>query len=56
VPIPLTLGVTEGHTLVDADGLAIRDNVQPGTDFYLRPAPGASAPGRLISPVPTDIA
>ena len=43
VPIPLTLSVTEGHTLVDADGLAIRNIVQPGTDFYLRPAPGASA-------------
>jgi hypothetical protein len=25
----LTLGVTEGHALVDADGLAIRDIVQP---------------------------
>jgi TQXA domain-containing protein len=43
VPIPLTLSVTEGHTLVDADGLAICNIVQPGTDFYLRPAPGASA-------------
>ena len=43
VPIPLTLSVTEAHTLVDADGLAIRNIVQPGTDFYLRPAPGASA-------------
>ena len=42
VPIPLTLSVTDGHTLVDADGLAIRDIVQPGTDFYLRPAPGTS--------------
>jgi TQXA domain-containing protein len=43
VPIPLTLSVTEGHTLVDADGLAICNIVQPGTDFYLHPAPGASA-------------
>ena len=43
VPIPLTLSVTDGHTLVDADGFAIRDVVQPGTDFYLRPAPGTSA-------------
>jgi TQXA domain-containing protein len=43
VPIPLTLSVAEGHTLVDADGLAIRDIVRPGTDFYLRPAPGTSA-------------
>jgi TQXA domain-containing protein len=43
VPMSLTLNVTEGHTLVDADGLAIRNIVQPGTDFYLRPAPGVSA-------------
>jgi TQXA domain-containing protein len=43
VLIPLTLSVTDGHTLVDADGLAIRDIVQPGTDFYLLPAPGTSA-------------
>jgi TQXA domain-containing protein len=42
VPIPLTLSVTEGHTLVDPDGLAIRDIVEPGADFYLRPAPGTS--------------
>lgn len=43
VPIPLTLSVSDGHALVDSDGLAIRDVVEPGTDFYLRPAPGASA-------------
>jgi TQXA domain-containing protein len=43
VPIPLTLSVTEGHTLVDADGSSIDDIVRPGTDFYLRPAPGTSA-------------
>ena len=43
VPIPLRLSVTDGHKLVDADGLAIRDIVEPGTDFYLRPAPGTSA-------------
>ena len=43
MPIPLTLSVSDGHTLVDADGMAIHDIVEPGTDFYLRPAPGASA-------------
>lgn len=43
VPIPLTLSVTDGHTLVDADGAVIRDIVEPGKDFYLRPAPGTSA-------------
>lgn len=43
VPIPLTLSVTDGHTIVDPNGLAIGDVVQPGTDFYLRPAPGTSA-------------
>jgi TQXA domain-containing protein len=43
VPIPLRLRVTDGHTLVNADGSAILDTVQPGTDFYLRPAPGTSA-------------
>ncbi len=42
VPIPLTLSVTDGHTLVDADGATIGDMVQPETDFYLRPAPGTS--------------
>jgi len=43
VPSPLTLSVTDGHTLVDADGLHIAEIIRPGTDFYLRPAPGTSA-------------
>jgi len=43
VPIPLTLSVTEGNALVDAFGSGISGIVQPGTDFYLRPAPGTSA-------------
>ena len=43
VPIPLTLSVTEGNALVDAFGSGINGIVQPGTDFYLRPAPGTSA-------------
>jgi len=43
VRIPLMLNATDGHTLVDAKGLVIDDIIQPGTDFYLRPAPGTSA-------------
>jgi hypothetical protein len=49
VPIPLTLDVTDGHTLVDAGGLANGEIVQPGTDFYLRPAPGASATTETVT-------
>ena len=43
MPIPLTLSVTDGNALVDAFGSVLTGIVQPGTDFYLRPAPGASA-------------
>ncbi len=43
MPIPLMLNVTDGHTLVDADGMALRAMVAPGRDFYLRPAPGTCA-------------
>jgi TQXA domain-containing protein len=43
VRIPLRLSVTDGHTLVGPDGKNIDDIVQPGTDFYLRPAPDTSA-------------
>jgi len=43
VRIPLSLSAAGGHTLVDADGLDVDDIVQPGTDFYVRPAPGTSA-------------
>lgn len=42
VRIPLTLKVTGGHALVDADGAAIDGTVQSRRDFYVRPAPGAS--------------
>ena len=42
VPIPLTLSVADGHALVDADGSDVDGTIQPGTDFYLRPAPGTS--------------
>ncbi|WP_068188379.1 thioester domain-containing protein [Mycobacterium sp. UM_CSW] len=43
VRIPLSLSAAGGHALVDADGLGIDEIVQPGTDFYVRPAPGTSA-------------
>ena len=42
VRIPLTLKVTDGHALVDADGATIDGTVQSRRDFYVRPAPGAS--------------
>jgi TQXA domain-containing protein len=38
----LTLKATDGHALVDADGAAIDGTLQPGKDFYVRPAPGTS--------------
>ncbi len=41
--IPLRLNTTDGHAVVDADGFAIDNVIQPGTDFYLRRLPGASA-------------
>ena len=63
VPMPLTLSVTDGHSLVDADGSEIGDVVQPGTDFYLRPAPGrstttmtATTPHNLTGRVLTGVA
>lgn len=31
-----------GHELADPDGFAIGEPIAPGTDFYLRPAPGIS--------------
>jgi TQXA domain-containing protein len=43
VRIPLRLNTTDGHAVVDADGFAIDDVIQPKTDFYLRRPPGASA-------------
>jgi hypothetical protein len=41
VRIPLTLNASEGY-LVDIDGFGIDETIQPGTDFYLRRAPGTS--------------
>jgi len=63
--IPLTLSTTDGHSLVDAAGFSIDGKVQPGTDFYLRRAPGTSAatltatapehlPGRVLTGVALD--
>ncbi len=43
VRIPLRLNTIDGHTVVDADGFPVDDVIQPGTDFYLRRPPGASA-------------
>ena len=43
VRIPLRLNTTDGHMVVDADGFPVDDVIQPGTDFYLRRPPGASA-------------
>jgi TQXA domain-containing protein len=42
VRIPLELSAADGHALVDAFGSAITGTVDPGTDFYLRQAPGTS--------------
>jgi TQXA domain-containing protein len=42
VRTPLALNADGGHALVDCDGFAIHGVIQPGTDFYLRPAPGTS--------------
>jgi TQXA domain-containing protein len=61
VRIPLMLDAADGHTLVDADGFSIGRRVEPGTDFYLRRAPGTSMtltatttenlPGRVLTGV-----
>jgi len=62
VRIPLTLSATDGHTLVDADGLSIGGKIEPGTNFYLCRAPGTSGatltatttenlPGRVLTGV-----
>jgi hypothetical protein len=39
----LMLSAADGHPLVDTDGFAIGGMIEPGTDFYLRRAPGTSA-------------
>ena len=40
---PLALNVTDGHALVDADGVAIDGTIEPGRGFYVRTEPGASS-------------
>ncbi|MEB4209481.1 TQXA domain-containing protein [Mycobacterium sp. 94-17] len=42
VRIPLLLSARDGHRLVDADGFAVGGVLAPGTDFYVRRAPGMS--------------
>ncbi|WP_205873720.1 thioester domain-containing protein [Mycobacterium camsae] len=42
VSIPLTLDLTGGRALVDADGAPITETIEPGADFYLRFTPGSS--------------
>ena len=37
------LTVAAGHAIIDADGIAVGDPIEPGTEFYLRPAPGSAA-------------
>jgi TQXA domain-containing protein len=54
VRIPLLLNAADGHALVDADGFAVDGAVQPGTDFYVRPAPGTSAT-TLIANTPNTL-
>jgi TQXA domain-containing protein len=41
--VPLKLSVADGQEILNTDGFAINDIVQPGTDFYLRRVPGTSA-------------
>jgi hypothetical protein len=54
VASPLTLSASDGHQLVDADGFSITETVEPGTDFYLRRAPGTSA-ATLTATTPRDV-
>ncbi len=63
VRIPLALNVTDGHALVDADGVTIDGPVQTGRDFYVRTAPGtstttltATTPRALVGRVLTGVA
>ncbi|GAB3026753.1 thioester domain-containing protein [Mycobacterium bourgelatii] len=43
VRVPLRVTAAAGSEVVDADGVPITEPIEPGTDFYLRCAPGASA-------------
>jgi TQXA domain-containing protein len=66
VSAPMTITPSDGHHLVDADGFAV-GAVQPGSDFYLRRAPGSSGAtltaktavdlhGRVMTGVASDAA
>jgi TQXA domain-containing protein len=54
VATPLMLSASDDHQLVDADGFSISGTVEPGTDFYLRRAPGTSA-ATLTATTPRDL-
>ncbi len=43
IRIPLQLNAGDGRAVVDADGFPVEGVIRPGTDFYLRRPPGASA-------------
>ena len=53
VTAPLTPVASNECCIVDADGCSI-DAIEPGTDFYLRPAPGKST-ATLTVKVPIDL-
>jgi TQXA domain-containing protein len=53
VTAPLTIVPSDGHRLVDADGFAV-DAIKPGSDFYLRRAPGSSG-ATLAGKTPADL-
>lgn len=52
VSAPLALTAGSGHAVVDAFGLAINEAIRPGTDFYIRVAPGSS--GITLSATTSD--
>lgn len=53
VTAPIALAVSDGHALVDAGGFALCGVIDPDTEFYLRPAAGASA-ATLTAATPGD--
>ena len=64
VTAPLAVAAPDGHQVVDADGFAV-EAVAPGTEFYIRRAPGsrgavltaktgADLPGRVLTAVAAD--
>ncbi|MDT5170199.1 MAG: hypothetical protein QOD02_3530 [Mycobacterium sp.] len=54
VASPLTLSASDGHQMVDADGFSIIGTVEPGTEFYLRRAPGTTA-ATLTATTPRNV-